>query len=290
MQSLKTFISIHKSVKVRPTKQFFLLLFGIIGLFLQAYMHNYNIVYIMMFFLVSVAGTSTYFGMKNLHPLTLVFVSQERFFVDEPASFTLKLENSSTYDVYDLSITYNDSTHYVKSLKKESSKHIQLQANFVKRGYVALDSVHIESLFPLTHERKFRDISLVHELVVYAKPQGKPLLHRLNIDTKESGDLSDFEGIYEFLHGESFSAIHWASLAKNETLMKKVFSYEEEQEELLFSYEELEGDTESRLSQLTLWVLECEAYGLAFTLEIGSKRFDSKKEHIDVILREIALF
>lgn len=290
MQSLKTFISIHKSVKVRPTKQFFLLLFGIIGLFLQAYMHNYNIVYIMMFFLVSVAGASTYFGMKNLHPLTLEFVSQERFFAGQNASFTLKLQNSASYHVYDLRISCKESSFYLPSLEKESSKHIQLQANFAKRGYVTLGSVHIESLFPLIHERKFRDISLEQELVVYAEPLGKPLLHRLNIDKRESGDLSDFEGIHGFLQGESFSAIHWASLAKNETLMKKVFSYEEEQEELRFTYEELEGDSESRLSQLTLWVLECEAYGFAFTLELGSKQFDSKKERIDVILREIALF
>jgi len=90
MQSLKTFISIHRSVKVRPTKQFFLLLFGIIALFVQAYMHNYNIVYIMMFFLVSVAGTSTYFGMKNLYPLSVAFVAQERFLPHKTQALLLK--------------------------------------------------------------------------------------------------------------------------------------------------------------------------------------------------------
>lgn len=290
MQLLKTFISIHRSVKVRPTKEFFLLLFGIIGLFVQAYMHNYNIVYIMMFFLVSVAGASTYFGMKNLHPLTLEFVSQERFFVGESAAFTLKLSNSASHSVYDLHISYKDAAYSIKSLKSESSKHIKLHTKFLKRGKAALGSVHIESLFPLIHERKFRDIALERELLIYAHPEGESLLHSLNIDEKESGDLSNFKGIYDFVQGESLSTIHWASLAKNELLMKRVFSYDEEQEELHFSYDALSGDSQSRLSQLTLWVLECEAYGFMFTLELGEKSFDSKEESIDVILGEIALF
>ncbi len=244
----------------------------------------------MMFFLVSVAGSSSYFGMKNLYPLRLAFVSQERFFAGESAAFTIRIENSASYGVYDLHISYKEQTHTLKSLQKESHRHIKFQTKFEKRGRATLQSIHIESLFPMIHERKFRDIALGKELLVYANPLGESLLYRLRRDQKESGDLSDFEGIETLLPGESLSRIHWASLAKNELLMKKVFRYEEEQKELHFCYDALSGDKESRLSQLTLWVLECEAYGFAFTLALGAEYFDSKEESVDVILRQIALY
>ena len=243
----------------------------------------------MMFFLVSVAGTSSYFGMRNLHPLKVSFLSHERFFAGKEAHFALMLENQASYGVYDLNISYEDSHNYVKSLKPQSSQQIELSTRFIKRGRSSFSSLHIESLFPLIHERKFRDILLSKELVIYATPEGVSLLHSLHLQENLQGDMSDFLGLEEFVAGESLSRVHWASLAKNETLMKKIFSYEEEQKELHFCYEKLEGSKESRLSQLTLWVLECEALGFVFTLLLGEKLFESKKEHIDEILRQIAL-
>lgn len=290
MKLLKTFISIHKSVTVRPTKYFFLLLLGIVSLFIQAYMHNYNIVYIMMFFLVAVAGTSTLFGMRNLYPLELRFVSHERFFAHEDAVFTLTATNNANYPLYDLSFTYKNSLRSLRSLQAQSSTHLSFTTRFETRGKHNLDKVHLESLFPLIHERKFRDIALDAKALVYPHPKGESLLHRLAMQKKDSGDLNDFEGIKKFLQGESISSIHWASLAKNETLMRKVFLFEEKQEKLHFSLEELYGDLETKLSQLALWVLECERYGFAFTLDLKSHILDSQKEEIDAILSALALY
>ena len=290
MQLLKTFISIHKNVTVRPTKYFFLLLLGIISLFIQAYMHNYNIVYVMMFFLVSVAGTSTFFGMKNLYPLALSFLSNERFFAHENAAFTLTAHNNANYPLYDLSLTYKDSLCKLQSLQPQSSVHLSFTTRFETRGKHPLGKVHLESLFPLIHERKFRDITLEKELLVYPEPKGESLLHRLALEKHKSGDLSDFKEIKEFLQGESISAIHWASLAKNDTLMRKVFLFETKQEKLHFRFKELHGDLETKLSQLTLWVLECEKLGFAFTLDLGTQTLDSQKEQIDAILSALAQY
>ena len=290
MKLLKTFISIHKSVTVRPTKYFFLLLLAIVSLFIQAYMHNYNIVYIMMFFLVAVAGTSTLFGMRNLYPLELSFLSHERFFAHENARFTLSAHNKAEYALYDLHFLYKDSPLMLRSLPAQGSAHLSFSTRFEKRGKHTLEKTHLESLFPLIHERKFRDIALDAEILVYPHPKGESLLHRLALQKNKSGDLSDFEGIKKFLQGESISSIHWASLAKNDTLMRKVFLFEEKQEKLHFSLQELRGDEETKLSQLTLWVLECEQLGFAFTLDLGSKIFDSQKEEIDAILSALALY
>ena len=244
----------------------------------------------MMFFLVSVAGTSTLFGMRNLYPLELSFLSNERFFADESAHFTLSAHNRASYPLYDLHFHYKDAQATIKTLQAQSSTSIRLNTRFETRGKHTFQKIHLTSLFPLIHERKFRDIDLDATILVYPHPKGESLLHRLALQKNNSGDLSDFQEIKEFLQGESISAIHWASLAKNETLMRKVFLFEEKQEKLHFSLAQLRGDIETKLSQLTLWVLECEKLGFAFTLDLGTKTLDSQQEQIDAILSALAQY
>ncbi|MEN8303816.1 MAG: DUF58 domain-containing protein [Campylobacterota bacterium] len=290
MQLLKTLLSIHKSVKVRATKYFILLVLAIVSLFIQAYMHNYNIVYIMMFFLTAVAGTSTIFGMLNLSPLELKLLSNTRAFATKNTPLTFIVDNSANYSIYDLDFSYEGKNSYLSNLASNNSKVISLDLSFLKRGEQKLGTMHVESFFPLIHERKFRDFLLEEKVVVYPNPQGISLLQKMSQAKSSSGDLDDFKGLTRFEQGENFSAIHWASLAKSDRLMGKRFEYAQEQEKLFFSFSELTGDTEERLSQLTLWVLEAEKYEYDFKLELGSSIFDSKKVGIDAILDALAQY
>lgn len=290
MQLFKTFISIHKNIKVRPTKYFFILILAIVSLFIQAYMHNYNIVYIMMFFLVSVAGTSTLFGMLNLHPLEITFLSHGRLFATQEGEITLLARNTSSYALYDLHFSYAKSKQTLSTLKGHESKALSFSTLFSQRGKHPLQKLYVLSLFPLIHERKMRTYLLEKELIVYPKPNGVSLIKQLAQKKQQSGDLDDFKGITRFIDGENISSIHWASLAKSDTLMSKRFLYTQSQEKLHFSFRDLQGDTEDRLSQLTLWVLEASELGFDFTLELGGRSYDSAKEDLDAILTQLALY
>lgn len=290
MRLLQTFISIHKTIKVRPNRYFFLLVFIIVSLFIQAYMHNYNIVYITMFFTAAVAGTSTLFGMLNLHPVKVSFLANQPFFAKQKSVVTLLASNTENFCAYDLDFTFLDQSIHLNKLEPNSSSALHFTTQFEKRGKQTLKEVQVTSLFPLIHEKKIKKFSIDKSVIIYPKPQGIPLLSSQNIDNAKSGELSDFEGIKEFIQGESLSSIHWASLAKNETLMSKKFLYDEQQNELVFYFDKLSGDLEEKLSQLTLWVLECSKYDLAFKLHISGKIYNSKKGSIDEILTHLALY
>ena len=244
----------------------------------------------MMFFLVAIAGTSSIFGMFNLHPINIKLLSHQRFFAMQNANFTLLFTNESNYVLYDLYILYKEEQQYLSRIESNISKPINFQTSFSKRGKVTLGTVHIESLFPLIHERKLKNFSLLDPIIVFAEPKGTQLLQSDHLHLTHNGELTDFEGIHKFVQGENIASIHWASLAKSETLMSKKFLFEEKKENLHFSFEQLKGDTEKRLSQLTLWVLECERYGFPFTLTLKNETFDSKKEGIDAILQALALY
>lgn len=290
MKSLRTYISTVKSVKNRPTKQFFYLILIIVSLFLQAYMHNYNIVYIMMFFLVGVAGASSLYGIANIASVKIKLLSHERFFASTPSFYTLSIINDSSNSVYDITLKSPETTNHLKSINAQQSETLKFTSSFSKRGSAKLPNITLSSLFPLPHEIKYKEIDIQESVFVYANPKGASLFSVYNKDDSLNGEMHEFDGIRDFIQGENVSYIHWASLAKDEKLKSKTFLYEDEKKTLHFSYENLGGESEERLSQLTLWVLECEKHHLDFTLEINTKRLDSKEQTIDEILTTIASY
>jgi len=290
MRSLKAYISILKEVKNRPTKFFLYPVLVIIALFMQAYMHNYNIVYLMMFFLVGIASAASLYGVYNLYYIKAKLLAQDRFFVNETASYTLSIINESSNTLYDINILFEEQVKNIQSIKPYDAIPISLKTHFVKRGEVQLPKLELNSLFPLPHEIKFKTIHIEESILVYAQAKGVSLFDFYNIDESVNGELNEFDGIKNFIQGENISLIHWASLAKSETLKSKKFLYEENKKILHFDFETLHGDIEERLSQLTLWVLECEKYRLDFTLSLKHETLDSKELSFDEVLQTIAQY
>jgi hypothetical protein len=85
------------------------------------------------------------------------------------------------------------------------------------------------------------------------------------------------------------SRIHWPSVAKGEIAVK-TFEHEQKTDTLNFDFLRCADSDEARLSQLTLWVLECEQARLPFTITMPHGILDSNKEGIDAILEHLALY
>lgn len=290
MKSFKIYISILKGVKNRPTKFFWFLIIAIVSLFLQAYMHNYNIVFLVMFFLVAIAGASSIFGMLNLYYIQVKLLSHERFFADTFSIYKLLVTNESDIPAYDISVTCSEQTQHIKAIEPHNTQTISFEVKFGKRGEESLPKIKIHSLFPLPHELKYKVIELDKKVVVYAKPAGVSLLKFYNKNNSINGEIDEFDGIKKFHQGDNLSYIHWASLAKYNTLMSKNFIYEDESKKLRFSFKNLMGNDEDKLSQLTLWVLECEKQSFDFSIDLSGEILDSKKMGTNEIFESIAKY
>ena len=70
----------------------------------------------------------------------------------------------------------------------------------------------------------------------------------------------------------------------------KVFSKETQTSKLIFHFYSAASDDEARLSQLCLWVLECEKENLPFMIQMPNKLLNSAKESIDEILEYLARY
>jgi hypothetical protein len=128
-----------------------------------------------------------------------------------------------------------------------------------------------------------------YECIVYPEPKGLPLESFLHQEETHYGEEKEFDGLREYDGSQKLSHIHWASVAKGE-ISVKVFSKETQTPKLVFNFYSVAKEDEARLSQLCLWVLECEKKNLPFMIQMPNKLLNSTKESIDVILETLARY
>jgi uncharacterized protein (DUF58 family) len=285
MRYIKRFVAFNKAVKSRPTKYFLFLIAVFFGLFLQAYMHNYNIVYIVLFFVFAVAGSSCIFGRLNLWGLDVQAVQSGEIYADTAATLPFKVINNAKNDAY--AIYFEKS--YISSIASNDFVMQNLQKTFSFRGYATIDALEIQSFFPFGHIKFSKKISINQRYLIYPKPQGVPLKKAFAKELAHFGQLESFEDLKSYEAGESLSKIHWASVAKGELKSKK-FSYKNEDNTLHFYFTRAGNSTEKRLCQLTLWVIQASKSGFNYVVHLPHATYESKQKDKDAILAALALY
>jgi len=290
MRYLKIFIQISNTIITKPTKFFIFVVISLFVLFFQAYMHNFNIVFIIMFSIFAVSTASSWIGRLNLFYLKFLFVSSDRFFANKISTYRILVENSKDTTSYNIDCANDSDSKTISILNEYQREIISLEYKYPKRGEYKIPKLKISSLFPLPHELFYKYEKLDNMIMVFANPIGKSIFSTKLYNQNIRGEYDDFDGIRRFKDGENLSLIHWASYAKNQQLMSKEFIFKEQEHIFKFDIKSMNGDYESRLSQLTLWVLECEKAKFDFTIDLGYEILDSKKGDIYEILTKIAKY
>jgi uncharacterized protein (DUF58 family) len=287
---LRTFIRIVEEIKSRPNRYFVLLMITIIGLFSLAYIHNYNIVYLMMFFAFSLAAASSLLGRLNLDPVRAALLSCDRLFASTPSRCRIVLHNTVSRPLYAIDCSNAHQSCHLSRIEPEGREIVTLSLRFEKRGDAEMGAIELSSYFPLPHERFYKDLPLNESLLVYPEPKGEPLERFCARSHAFTGERDEFEGLRPYQHGDHLSLVHWPSLAIGAGMMSRLFSHTGESAALHFDFQSAANDDESRLSQLTLWTLQCEKQGLPYTIDLPGRRLDSKKMATDEILACLARF
>ena len=174
-------------------------------------------------------------------------------------------------------------------VKGESSKTLHFPVTPDKRGKFTYGNFFFESRYPLSTARLTKNIPQSYEGFVYPEPKGKNLTAFLQEEERHYGEEKEFDGLREYDGSQRLSHIHWASVAKGEMAVK-IFTKETQTPKLAFDFHQAGNNDEARLSQLCLWVLECEKKHLPFSIQMPGKKLNSAKESIDEILQTLATY
>lgn len=289
MKSLRTFAQIYKRVDQHATVFSVVVVVLLFGLFLEAYMHDFNLVYITLFFIFSLAFSAGPIGILNLGHLEASYLHPGRLFTHQEGQLPIEIVNTSSTPSWSVTLHDENSAVPLERIRGETSKVLKLPVTPKKRGRFIHQNAYLESKYPLSTVRLVMKIKASYEGIAYPEPKGVPLESFLQQEETYYGEEKEFDGLRAYDGSQKLSHIHWASVAKGEIAVK-VFSKETQTPALVFNFYTAAKEDEARLSQLCLWVLECEKKNLPFTIQMPQKFLISTKESIDGILETLARY
>ena len=252
-------------------------------------MHDFNLVYITLFFVFSFAFSAGPLGVLNLGQLKTKFMPSGRFFAQQVGKVSVEVSNTSSTPSWAVTLHGQDSSVELAQLKSESNTTLTLPYIANKRGIFQYGECYLESKYPLSTARLTLPIEGNYEGIAYPEPKGKSLEAFLNEEETHYGEEKEFDGLQDYDGTQKLSHIHWASVAKGE-LSVKTFIKETQTANLVFDFYKAGQNDEARLSQLCLWVLACEKKHLPFSIKLPKAQLRSHKESIDEILTTLATY
>jgi len=252
-------------------------------------MHNLNLVYIVLFFLLGAAPAADVTATLNIGGLRAACKGCDRLFANRPGTCRYEIANDAETTAWGVDLVCDRSRVPLEPVPPRTAFTVSLEATPKRRGRWSPGSCRLESLYPLGTLRVEKRLSSRCRALVYPEPKGRPLESFLRRIRSHTGTENDFGGLEAYTGAQAPSRIHWPSVAKGEPMAKR-FEREEEVRSLHFDFESAGTDDEARLSQLTLWVLECERRDLPFTLRLPGRTMESRKEGVDAILAALATY
>jgi uncharacterized protein (DUF58 family) len=257
--------------------------------------------YLLFFAFGSVFVISIPHTLLNVVGLNARAESAKPAFAGDEVSLPIEIVNESRIPRHGICITAPSAggdEERVDEIAAGKAARLILRFPAQARGEHQVGDLCLTSAYPLGFLRAAKHLNCSQRYLVYPKPVGTRTLpvqqgrSKENRPQAEWGEGDDFAGVRAYLPGESQRHIDWKAVARGQPLMTKRYTAEISGVLYLdFAAVQL-NDTESRLAQLALWIIEAErarrSYGLRLPgMDIRPSLGDA---HFHRCLRALALF
>lgn len=286
----------QRRVYILPTKQglaFTLLLFIML---LGSINYSNSLGYFLTFLLASLSVVAIFHTYNNLLKLSFGPAICKPVFAKENACFMVQVNNLNHQTRFSVNTFTPQKIICTNDIPENSITTLKIKHNFKQRGLIPLPRFTIESRFPFGLFRAWALVQPDQSQLVYPKPS---LHHVLPIkdaggtEGKKPLDLGadDFKGLRLYTEGDPLQHIHWKSFARHQTLQTKEFSSNTSDELWLNYLDTTVAGVESKLSQLTRWILLADNNNLNFGLRLPDSTIQPGhgKTHLELCLKQLAL-
>ncbi len=234
--------------------------------------------YLLCFVLASVAAISAIHTWANLRGVTVDTDPIPPVFAGDQLPLALTIATDRHRPHFGISIRAQGclESAFVAEVSPLGAESVLLHIQTVRRGFFARRDLVISTIFPLGFFTARRTIIVRQHHYIYPRPEGTRPLPRALAPTRQPRDGlrvagDDFGGVRTWQQGESQRHIDWKAAARGQTLLTKQWTGDAE-EILLLDWHALDGlDDETRLRQLTRWVLLAERGGASYGLRLPGK-------------------
>lgn len=289
----------RKQIFIFPTKFGFIYIGMCFVLFIMAMNFENSLVYIMLFWLISMFISTMILTWRNLDQLHLRNAGSQPIFASDEATFGITIESLAKAH-HSLWLSTKDSSNFVDCAEK-SSCTTYLFVPETQRGRVRLPRFTVETTYPLGIFRAWSYVDLDQTTLCYPRPLASELQYHNPVDNDDSDYLENstskkrgvdnFDELKNYEAGDAISRIDWKAYAKGNGLLVKTFT-EQASKEIWLNERDFTGDLETRLSQMCYWVLELSKNNQRFGIVLGNDSIgpDSTDIHTKKCLEALALY
>ena len=308
----------RRRVYILPTRAGWMFVGCLATMLMGAVNYNNSLAYLLTFALTSVGLVSILYTYKNQVGLSVRVARQHPVHAGELATLELEVTNPLPYPRFGLMLRFDagtDSALLPSSSKKEKMRpefsgwqlirfdvpekdtvRLALGIATERRGWLDVGAVALSNRFPFGLFRAWSNINLDTAVMVYPAAVGDERLPaHVGDGAGEGGSaadgVEDFDGLRPYQPGDSPRRVHWKAAARTQELPVKLLSGGGGAE-LAFSWSEIGGSTEQRLSQLALWVTHAEQAGHRYALVLPTLRTPvaSGPAHLHRCLSALAVY
>lgn len=246
-----------------------------------AFIYSNNVVYFICFFLTSFAHIAMWSTNSNVSRLKIDLIPPQEFFADEKGRLRVLVSNRKNSPSYLFQLRLKDEkqVHNIHEISDQNQESADLMFSARERGYQKIPSVIGESRYPFGLLRSWKHQKNPIQVLVYPRREGNPRLPEIgkNQGVESAGQTfqlsseNAFHGHRPYHSSDSFRQIDWKAYARAQKLLIKQFE-SENKGQLQLRWEDIHSsDTEKKLSQLSLWISECEKQNRSYQLVLPNE-------------------
>jgi uncharacterized protein (DUF58 family) len=289
-------IKIHRRrLYILPTRFGIMLALVLAAMLIAGLNYNSNLGLAFAFLMASIALVTMHHCNRNLLGLQVDVTAEVDAFAGGEANFDFVLRNDSRIDRRDVEIRCLGATG-MRSALARSSEPVPVAVPVPRRGVTRISQFELRTRYPFGWFHAWTYVQGSLTAYVAPSPHGSRTLPAVGGSGQSSrsearGD-EDFAGLRAYEPGVPLKHMAWKVLARGAEAAVRSYTSLAAQPEWL-EWSSLEGkDTETRLSQLCLWVLESDAAQRVFGLRIPGKEIPPARgaAHRFACLRALAVF
>jgi uncharacterized protein (DUF58 family) len=254
-----------------------------------------SIALLITFLLAGFGMVAMHLTHRNLAGVSLRAIASVDAFVGEHGRLLLTLENSVDTPRLGLECEVEGSARAELDVPAGSSARADIPMTLERRGRLTIDRIQLSTSFPFGLFRAWTYVHVQASMLAWPAPRGRreappetasggsaPAVHRV-------GD-EEWAGLREFRSGDSPRQVAWGAYARGRGLLVKTYQSPAAHQRT-FDIASIAGDLESRLEQLSAWIVAAHARGERYGLRLGEHTWlpDSGADHRSRCLSNLAL-
>jgi uncharacterized protein (DUF58 family) len=273
--------------------------FGALVLTMLAAGLNYtnSLALLFAFLLVGFALVAMHECHRNLLGVSLLEAAAAPLFAGSTGTLRLTLENASRVPRYRIEAAVSDELPRTLDLSAGGRGPIEVPIRANRRGLQRIERLRLSSSHPFGLFRVWTWIHAPIAVIVYPRATGSlplPAGRGAQPGTwpRATAGADEWLGLRPFRDGDSPRQVAWKAYAREAPLLVKEYSSAGSPLRLLSLRDARQPDIESRLAQLARWVVDAEAGGDLYGLELPGESIPAQRgpDHRHRCLSALALY